>query len=309
MGARHSQHRYSHPTNTTFEQDAAIGGAGGAVLGLASGLGYFFVNQVGLRASITLMGFAVVSGTIVGAIVCVAGAVAIKSLAWLYRQLRKRTRHGMDIHFSVMTAAAAAEEWGGGGGGRGGGVRSSNFSSNTTINTTTTTGSVLPTTVPTTTTVTTTTTTLTEEALAMQQAALDEARVERARALEDLRRYDELLAQAEQRLRLAAGGAAVDTGVAPAGGGEEQEGQVQVEGPQPRVMPPPDNFFQSQPVHITLRLRDTTEGDSDSNTEEDRDAEFYLVEDEDEEQGGGLRAAVAAGGEGSRRGTTTPPIY
>jgi len=304
MGARHSRHRYTHPTNTTFEQDATIGGAGGAVLGLASGIGYMFVNQVGLRASITLMGFAVVSGTIVGAIVCVAGAVAIKSLAWLYRQLRKRTRNGMDIQLSVMTAAAAAEAWGGGGGG-GGGVRNcSTSSTSTSNNTNTTTGPVLPTTTPT----TTTTTTLTEESLAMQQAALDEARVERARALEDLRRYDELLAAAEQRLRLAGGGAAGSGATVAAEGEDVREEEVQVEEPQPRVMPPPDNFFQSQPVHITLRLRDMTEEDSDSNTEEDRD-EFYLVEDEDEEQGGGFQAAVvAAGGEG-RRGTMTPPIY
>ena len=55
------------------------------------------------------MSFAVVSGAIVGAIVCVAGAMAIRSLAWLYRQLRKRTRHDMDIQLSVMTASTAAE--------------------------------------------------------------------------------------------------------------------------------------------------------------------------------------------------------
>lgn len=293
MGARHSQHRYSHPTNTTFEQDAVIGGAGGAVLGLMSGMGYFFVNQIGLRGSITLMGFAVVSGTIVGAIVCVAGAVAIRSLAWLYRQLRKRTRHGMDIQLSVMTAATAAE--GRGGGGRSGGcVRKDNGS--TTTNASPTTASI-----PT----TTTTTSLTEEALAMQQAALDEARMERARALEDLHRYDEMLAHAEQRLRLAAGRGTAAVGEVSAGE-RGQKGEVQE--PQPRVIPPPDNFPSIQPVHITLRLRDTTEGGSDSNTEEDMDTEFYLVEYEDEELGEGLRATMTRGNEG-QRDSRTPPIY
>eukprot|EP00624_Nannochloropsis_granulata_P001251 evm.model.NODE_16051_length_12503_cov_36.466129.2 len=295
MGARHSQHRYSHPTNTTFEQDAVIGGTGGAVLGLMSGVGYFFVNQVGLRGSITLMGFAVVSGTIVGAIVCVAGAVAIRSLAWLYRQLRKRTRHDMDIQLSVMTAATTAEGWDAGGQ-SGGRVR--NHSGSTTTNANPTTGP-MPT--------PTTTTALMEGALAMQQAALDEARVERARALEDLRRYDELLAHAEQRLRLAGGRGAAAEGEVSAGEGG-QEGQVQVEEPQPRVIPPPDNFSSIQPVHITLRLRDMTEGGSDSNTEEDMETEFYLVEDEDEELGEGLQATMAGRNEAQRR-TTTPPIY
>ncbi len=274
MGAKHSKprhrHRYSHPTNTTFEQDAAIGGAGGAVVGLATGLGYMFVNAVGLRASVTLMGFAIIGGTIVGAIVCVAGTLAVKSLAWLYRQLRKRTRQGMEVQLSVVSGAMA---------GGGGGSSSNN-----------------------------------EEV----QAALEEARGERARALEELHRYDQLLAEAEHRLRQslpASGGAAAVGARTPAAAttttvgvpiGEEEPPHV---APVPaRVMPPPD-FFQAQPVHITLRLRDhgggSTEGDSsDDNTEEGAEGSYYFVEDE--EEGGGL-AATAVGD--ARRRASTPPIY
>jgi hypothetical protein len=51
-----------------------------------------------------------------------------------------------------------------------------------------------------------------------------------------------------------------------------------------------------------------TEGGSDSNTEEDMETEFYLVEDEDEELGEGLQATMAGRNEAQRR-TTTPPIY
>lgn len=340
---RHRHHYNRHGTNinmsggstttatgTTLEQDAFIGGTGGAMIGLASGVGYMFVNALGLRNSFAIMGFAVVGGTIVGAIVCVAGALMVKSLAWLYRQLRKRTRQGMEVQLSVMTggpsvgttqaraAAAAAvaaqgqvQAQGGGGGGDSGSM-------------------------------------MDEASLALQQAALAEARQERARALEDLRKYDELLAEAEARLRQAlpagaaaeggGGGAAALAAAPPAAvpvavhrvegegeGGEGGEGSSSSSSSDDasyssaasssssalssRVIPPRE-FFHQQPLHITLRLREVESGeDSDERTTEDDSSSYFLVEaggivDGDEE--GDVEAPSAAGG---TRRPVTPPIY
>jgi hypothetical protein len=83
MGARmskrreaHHAHRHHHGHEPTL--DAAIGGTGGAVTGLVSGVGFVFVNALGLRASISILGLCVVGGTIVGALVCVAGTLVVK---------------------------------------------------------------------------------------------------------------------------------------------------------------------------------------------------------------------------------------
>lgn len=85
MGAKLSKHRRHHrhahhhrAPDPTLEQDAAIGGTGGAVTGLVSGVGFVFVNALGLRASITILGLCAVGGAVVGALVCVAGTVMVK---------------------------------------------------------------------------------------------------------------------------------------------------------------------------------------------------------------------------------------
>ncbi len=76
MGGKMSRRRHSH--EVTLEQDAAIGGTGGAMAGMVSGVGLVLTNALGLRASITILGLCVVGGTVVGALVCVSGAIVIK---------------------------------------------------------------------------------------------------------------------------------------------------------------------------------------------------------------------------------------
>lgn len=87
MGAKLSKRRHRHAhhgpeTTTTMEQDATIGGTGGAVTGLVSGVGFIFVNglheALGLRATLSVLGLCAVGGTVVGALVVVAGTLVVK---------------------------------------------------------------------------------------------------------------------------------------------------------------------------------------------------------------------------------------
>lgn len=230
MGPRQSTHIYRHPTNTTLEQDATIGGVGGSVAGAISGIGYLFVNQVGLRSSITLLGFAVVGGAIVGAIVCIAGTLAVKSLAWLYSRLRKRARQNLAVQLAPFTTEAAASE-----------VHNRRANSR---------GETQPTCKK-------SGATLTSRELSRLEQVLETSQAERGRLLEDLRTYDSALTQLEQQLSFArepSRGNANDQYVR-----SHCSDTVSQRGPShaAETLPLELEHFQAQPVHITFRLSDT----------------------------------------------------